>query len=87
MCRAAGFEPIITTTAQDTSGASKCCAPDDMADLVEYCYGNSSTEWGRLRIADGHPDPYDVCWRGHTVPAMHPNQTYPPPNRSFCFPL
>lgn len=32
MCKAAGFEPIITTTAQ----ATDCCDPSDMADLVEY---------------------------------------------------
>ena len=31
-----------------------------MADLVEYCYGNASTTWGRLRIQDGHPAPYKL---------------------------
>ena len=56
MCNAAGFEPIITTSA-DNGG---CCAPDDMADLVEYCWGNESTTWGRQRIVDGHPLPYRV---------------------------
>jgi alpha-L-arabinofuranosidase len=31
-----------------------------MADLVEYSFGNISTEWGRLRIEeDGHPSPYN----------------------------
>ncbi len=30
----------------------------DMADLVEYCAGGPETEWGRRRIADGHPKPY-----------------------------
>lgn len=56
MCDAAGFEPIITTTGQ----SGKCCAPEDMADLVEYCWGGASTKWGALRIADGHPDPYKL---------------------------
>lgn len=29
------------------------------ADLIEYAYGNESTTWGKTRIADGHPDPYE----------------------------
>ena len=37
LCVAAGFEPIITTTGQNGG----CCAPKDMADLVEYCWGNA----------------------------------------------
>ena len=28
------------------------------ADLIEYAYGDSTTTWGKTRIADGHPDPY-----------------------------
>jgi hypothetical protein len=32
-----------------------------MADLVEYCWGDPyTTEWGRVRAADGHPAPYRV---------------------------
>ena len=34
--------------------------PQDMADLVEYLYGNASTTWGRLRINDGHPETYET---------------------------
>jgi len=30
------------------------------ADLVEYCWGNESTNWGSLRISDGHAAPYNV---------------------------
>jgi hypothetical protein len=56
MCNALGIEPVVTTSAQD----GQCCAPSDMADLVEYCHGNASTTWGAIRIADGHPEPYDV---------------------------
>jgi alpha-L-arabinofuranosidase len=29
-----------------------------MADLVEYCWGNTTTTWGKMRVADGHPEPY-----------------------------
>ena len=27
---------------------------------VEYCWGDASTTWGAMRIADGHPAPYRV---------------------------
>lgn len=52
LCNAAGFEPIITTSAKE--------APADLGDLVEYCYGNATTTWGAQRYADGHPEPYRV---------------------------
>ena len=47
---ALGAEPIITTTMTST--------PDELAGLVEYCWGNASTPLGARRIADGHPEPY-----------------------------
>lgn len=56
MCNAAGITPVLTTQAQD----GECCAPEDMADLVEYCYGGPSSKWGAQRVADGHPDVYNV---------------------------
>ena len=31
-----------------------------LAELVEYMYGDASSTWGRQRIADGHPDTYNV---------------------------
>jgi len=34
--------------------------PDDMADFVEYCWGDNTTNWGRQRIAHGHPLPYNI---------------------------
>jgi hypothetical protein len=62
---AAGMEPIVATTAQGGAsgkakgGATLCCNATDMADLVEYCWGDAyTTAWGRLRAADGHPEPY-----------------------------
>ena len=39
-----------------------CCSPEDMGDLVEYAWGDESTTWGKQRIADGHPKPYNVTW-------------------------
>ena len=63
-CNAAGIEAIISTTSQDQvprhTGPYDCCNATDMADLVEYCYGNASTRWGAQRIQDGHPAPYRV---------------------------
>ena len=57
MCNAAGIEPILTTSAQNDG----CCSPEDMADLVEYCWGSAdNTTWGMQRLADGHPEPYKV---------------------------
>ena len=32
--------------------------PDYLAELVEYCLGDASTQWGAQRIADGHPGLY-----------------------------
>lgn len=64
MCKAAGIEPIMTTTAQDPVNTHKesqtCCSPEDMADLVEYAWGNEHTKWGKQRAEDGHPEPYEV---------------------------
>lgn len=34
--------------------------PEEAADWVDYCNGDSTTEYGRKRIADGHPEPYNV---------------------------
>ena len=31
-----------------------------MADLIDYCHGGADTTWGAKRIADGHPQPYNV---------------------------
>ena len=65
MCEEAGIEPIVTTTAQWGDQMSKtatdtCCAPDDMADLVEYIWGSNATVWGKQRFEDGHPEPYKL---------------------------
>ena len=44
MCEAAGILPVVTTTAESTGGGHgvgvlpACCAPEDMADLIEYTY-------------------------------------------------
>jgi hypothetical protein len=34
--------------------------PQDMADFVEYVNGPAQSTWGRRRLADGHPQPYNL---------------------------
>ena len=53
-CDAVGIEPVFTTNAVGPE------TPQDMADLVEYLYGDAHTTWGRQRIADGRTKPYET---------------------------
>ena len=54
LCMAMGIEPIITLTSQDQvprhTGPYDCCTDAEMAEFIEYCYGNASTTYG-------------LCWR------------------------
>jgi hypothetical protein len=49
-CEAAGFEYIPDFDINET--------PEDIADFIEYAKGPADSEWGRKRVADGHPKPY-----------------------------
>jgi alpha-L-arabinofuranosidase len=51
-CRAAGFECVFAINDEETA--------EDAADLVEYLNGPATSEWGKRRAANGHPDPYGV---------------------------
>ncbi len=51
-CRAAGFEPIVAINIEET--------PQDAADLVDYLNGPITTEWGKRRAENGHPEPYGL---------------------------
>jgi alpha-L-arabinofuranosidase len=51
-CQAAGFLAVPTLSSLED--------PQDVADFIEYVNGDASTEWGARRIADGHPEPFDV---------------------------
>ncbi|MCQ2385806.1 MAG: hypothetical protein MJ078_03930, partial [Clostridia bacterium] len=53
LCREVGAEPMITVNLFWDS-------PEDCADWVEYCNGDVSTPYGRLRAERGHPEPYNV---------------------------
>ena len=49
-CEAAGFEYIPDFDINET--------PEDLANFIEYAKGPAEGEWGRKRVADGHPKPY-----------------------------
>jgi len=51
-CQAAGFECVFAINIEET--------PQDAADLVDYLNGPVTTEWGRRRAENGHPEPYNV---------------------------
>ncbi|HLZ55247.1 MAG TPA: alpha-N-arabinofuranosidase, partial [Verrucomicrobiae bacterium] len=57
MCELLGVEPYITVNAG---------TGDDWSarELVEYCNGAVTTPMGKLRAANGHPEPYDVKFWG-----------------------
>jgi alpha-L-arabinofuranosidase len=52
MCEALGVLPIIDLRLDETS--------EDMADLVDWLYGDGTTVWGARRIAAGHPKPFNL---------------------------
>ncbi len=51
-CDAAKFEKVFAINVEET--------PQDAADLVDYFNGPVSTEWGKRRADNGHPEPYRV---------------------------
>ena len=51
-CRKVGCEPYICTNAGTGT-------PEEMSDWVEYC-NLSVGKWGRMRMANGHVEPYNV---------------------------
>ncbi|MBN2450833.1 MAG: alpha-N-arabinofuranosidase [Lentisphaeria bacterium] len=52
-CRAVGCEPMFCVNAGNGSA-------EEAAAWVEYCNGAADTPLGRLRAANGHPDPFRV---------------------------
>ncbi len=68
-CRKIGAEPFICTNAGTGT-------PEEMSDWVEYC-NLSIGKWGRMRMANGHTEPYNVKywsignenWGGHELGA------------------
>ncbi len=52
LCDAAGFLAIPDFNINES--------PADMVDFIEYANGPADSEWGRRRVADGHPQPYGL---------------------------
>ena len=52
-CRAVGCEPMICLNAGDGT-------PEEAARWVQYCNGPADTPMGARRVANGHPEPYNV---------------------------
>jgi alpha-N-arabinofuranosidase len=63
MCRQVGAEPLIVVNI-----GTRAWNPDhdtydflqDALDFIEYCNGPATSRWGRVRAANGHPEPYGV---------------------------
>lgn len=52
-CRKIGAEPYICTNAGTGT-------PEEMSDWVEYCNLKDMGKFAKMRIANGHPEPYNV---------------------------
>ena len=50
LCEAAGMVGIPDLDINES--------PNDMADFMDYLNGAADSEWGKRRVADGHPAPY-----------------------------
>ncbi len=53
-CQMRGREPVPTDSPEFQSYI------DDMLDLVEFCRGDESTVWGKVRCDMGHPEPFEL---------------------------
>lgn len=50
--KASGYEPAFAINVEET--------PEDMANMIEYLNGPATSTWGKVRAANGHPEPYGV---------------------------
>jgi alpha-L-arabinofuranosidase len=71
LCEDLGAEPVYTTSSGISEtrewGPYGVCPIDkmkpiidDILDLLQYCNGSASTTWGARRVANGHPEPYNI---------------------------
>jgi alpha-N-arabinofuranosidase len=51
-CKLVGADPVIVI---NTSRGV-----DDALNWLEYCMGDATTPWGKVRAANGHPQPYEL---------------------------
>jgi len=52
-CKLVGMTPLVCV-GFDT------CTPAEAANWVEYCNGDVSTKFGKIRAENGHPEPYNI---------------------------
>jgi len=63
MCRAVGAEPLIVVNIGSRSwndDADTHNYTQDILDWIEYCNGPADSKWGKVRAANGNPEPYNV---------------------------
>ncbi|MBN2594642.1 MAG: DUF1080 domain-containing protein [Sedimentisphaerales bacterium] len=63
MCRAVGAEPLIVVNVGSRSWNDDAETHDytqDILDWIEYCNGPADSKWGKIRAANGNPEPYNV---------------------------
>ena len=57
-CQARGRQPVTIFADDGTYTTEFQKYLDDMLDLVEFCRGDESTTWGKVRIEMGHKEPF-----------------------------
>ncbi|MBN1817827.1 MAG: DUF1080 domain-containing protein [Sedimentisphaerales bacterium] len=65
LCRKVGAEPLIVInigTPQWNLDADSYDFLQDALDWIEYCNGPADSKWGKIRAANGHPEPYNVAY-------------------------
>ncbi|MEN6575811.1 MAG: family 16 glycoside hydrolase [Phycisphaerales bacterium] len=63
MCRRVGAEPLIVVNVGFAAWNNDSETHDytqDVLDWIEYCNGPADSKWGKVRAANGHPEPYNV---------------------------
>ena len=63
MCRRVGAEPLIVVNIGTPNWNRGVLDNDflrEVLDWMEYCNGPADSKWGKVRAANGHPEPYNV---------------------------
>lgn len=63
LCRRVGAEPLLVVnigTPQWNPNPDPQEFVQDILDWIEYCNGPADSKWGKIRAANGHPEPYHV---------------------------
>ncbi|HML74138.1 MAG TPA: alpha-L-arabinofuranosidase C-terminal domain-containing protein [Anaerohalosphaeraceae bacterium] len=61
MCRKIQTEPVmVVCIGQPDHMAQRDAYCREAAEWVEYCNGPSNSTWGKVRAANGHPEPYRI---------------------------